>query len=252
MPRSRTSSRSSSARSATGHDMPPTVPADAPDFVKEVTAKMIEGKGDELKVSQMPDDGTWPTGTTQYEKRNIAVHVPEWLPENCIQCGQCSLVCPHAAIRMKIVPRAERRAEGLQDRRCRRQGVQGFEVHHPGLHRGLLRLHPVRQRLPGQDQGPADDTEQLTNTDRSQSEKCEIFPESAGDRSGQDQPGHHQGQPAPAAALRVLRRLRRLRRDPVHQAGHPAVRRPDADRQRHRLFLDLRRQPAHHPVLQAG
>ncbi len=88
----------------TGHEMPPTVPENATDFVKEVTAKMIEGKGDELKVSQIPDDGTWPTGTTQYEKRNIAVSVPQWLPDNCIQCGQCALICPHAANRIKIVP----------------------------------------------------------------------------------------------------------------------------------------------------
>ncbi|MDF1577017.1 MAG: pyruvate:ferredoxin (flavodoxin) oxidoreductase [Desulfobulbales bacterium] len=90
-------------KSTGGHQRPPVVPDYAPDFVKEVTAKMIEGKGDEITVSQMPDDGTWPTGTTQYEKRNIAVHVPEWLPENCIQCGRCSLVCPHGTIRMKIV-----------------------------------------------------------------------------------------------------------------------------------------------------
>ncbi|HKI81113.1 MAG TPA: pyruvate:ferredoxin (flavodoxin) oxidoreductase, partial [Pseudodesulfovibrio sp.] len=94
-------------KTAGGHAKPPVVPADAPAFVKEVTAKMIEGKGDQIKVSQMPDDGTWPTGTTQYEKRNIAVHVPEWLPENCIQCGRCSLVCPHASIRMKIVKPAD-------------------------------------------------------------------------------------------------------------------------------------------------
>jgi pyruvate-ferredoxin/flavodoxin oxidoreductase len=91
-------------KSTSGHDMPPTVPENAPDFVKEVTATMIEGRGDEVKVSQMPDDGTWPTGTTQYEKRNIGVQVSEWIPENCIQCGRCSLVCPHAAIRLKIVP----------------------------------------------------------------------------------------------------------------------------------------------------
>ena len=90
-------------KTATGHELPPTVPADAPDFVKNVTAKIIEGKGELLKVSQIPDDGTWPTATTQYEKRNIAVHTPEWLPDNCIQCGQCALVCPHAAIRTKIV-----------------------------------------------------------------------------------------------------------------------------------------------------
>ncbi|MDP2104544.1 MAG: pyruvate:ferredoxin (flavodoxin) oxidoreductase, partial [Desulfobulbaceae bacterium] len=88
----------------TGHELPLTVPAAAPAFVKEVTAKMIEGKGTEIKVSQMPCDGTWPTATTQYEKRNIAVEVPIWDAETCIQCGQCSLVCPHASIRMKIVP----------------------------------------------------------------------------------------------------------------------------------------------------
>ncbi|MBM9604395.1 pyruvate:ferredoxin (flavodoxin) oxidoreductase [Desulfopila inferna] len=87
-----------------GHELPPTVPAHAPDFVKSVTATMMEGKGDRLKVSQIPDDGTWPTGTTQYEKRNIAVSVPKWLPDNCIQCGQCALICPHAANRIKIVP----------------------------------------------------------------------------------------------------------------------------------------------------
>ncbi|MCF8057048.1 MAG: pyruvate:ferredoxin (flavodoxin) oxidoreductase [Desulfocapsa sp.] len=89
-------------KSTSGHEMPPTVPDSAPDFVKNVTAKMIEGKGDQVKVSEMPDDGTWPTATTQYEKRNIGVHVPEWIEDNCIQCGQCSLVCPHAAIRMKV------------------------------------------------------------------------------------------------------------------------------------------------------
>ncbi|MFW8602318.1 pyruvate:ferredoxin (flavodoxin) oxidoreductase [Desulfobacterota bacterium M19] len=90
-----------------GHEIPATVPEEAPDFVKEVTATMIEGNGDELKVSQIPDDGTWPTATTQYEKRNIAVKVPEWLPENCIQCGRCSMVCPHAAIRLKISKKAD-------------------------------------------------------------------------------------------------------------------------------------------------
>jgi len=90
----------------TGHELPPVVPEEAPDFVKEVTAKMIEGKGEELKVSQIPADGRWPTATTQWEKRNIAVQVPQWLPENCIQCGRCSLVCPHSCIRMKIVDEA--------------------------------------------------------------------------------------------------------------------------------------------------
>jgi pyruvate-ferredoxin/flavodoxin oxidoreductase len=82
--------------------MPPPVPAYAPDFVQNVTAKIISYKGDTVPVSAMPDDGTFPVGTTQYEKRNIAVEIPVWDPETCTQCGVCSLVCPHAAIRMKV------------------------------------------------------------------------------------------------------------------------------------------------------
>ncbi|HXX58134.1 MAG TPA: pyruvate:ferredoxin (flavodoxin) oxidoreductase [Thermodesulfovibrionales bacterium] len=81
--------------------MQPPVPRDAPEFVRDVTAKMIAGRGDDLPVSAMPADGTWPTGTTQYEKRNIGVHIPIWEPDICIQCGQCSFVCPHATIRIK-------------------------------------------------------------------------------------------------------------------------------------------------------
>jgi len=82
--------------------IPPTVPDDAPEFVKNVTAEIMKGNGDKLPVSAMPIDGTFPTATTQYEKRNIAVQIPEWDPEVCIQCGQCSFVCPHATIRLKV------------------------------------------------------------------------------------------------------------------------------------------------------
>jgi len=77
------------------------VPEDAPDFVKEVTAELIAFRGDRLPVSKMPVDGKFPTGTTQYEKRNVAVNIPQWESELCIQCGTCSFVCPHAAIRIK-------------------------------------------------------------------------------------------------------------------------------------------------------
>ncbi|MCX7847388.1 MAG: pyruvate:ferredoxin (flavodoxin) oxidoreductase [bacterium] len=77
------------------------VPGDAPEFVREVIGPMIAGRGDELPVSKMPVDGTFPVGTTQYEKRNIGVKIPIWDPEACIQCGMCSLYCPHASIRIK-------------------------------------------------------------------------------------------------------------------------------------------------------
>jgi pyruvate-ferredoxin/flavodoxin oxidoreductase len=81
--------------------MPPVVAADAPEFVQTVTAEIMAGRGDSLPVSKMPCDGKFPTATTQYEKRNIGVHIPEWLPNVCIQCGTCSYVCPHATIRIK-------------------------------------------------------------------------------------------------------------------------------------------------------
>ncbi len=81
--------------------MPPSVSKNAPKFVQEVTGPIIAGFGDDLPVSSMPIDGTFPTATSQYEKRNIAVDIPVWDENICIQCGICSFVCPHATIRMK-------------------------------------------------------------------------------------------------------------------------------------------------------
>jgi pyruvate-ferredoxin/flavodoxin oxidoreductase len=77
------------------------VPLDAPDFVRRVTAEMIAGRGDLLPVSAFPEDGTYPVGTTRWEKRNIAQDVPVWEPDLCIECGKCVMVCPHATIRAK-------------------------------------------------------------------------------------------------------------------------------------------------------
>jgi pyruvate-ferredoxin/flavodoxin oxidoreductase len=84
------------------HHLNPVVPEDAPDFVKRVTALMLGGKGDLLPVSAFPVDGVWPTGTTQWEKRNIAEEIPVWETDICIQCNKCAIVCPHAAIRPKV------------------------------------------------------------------------------------------------------------------------------------------------------
>ena len=81
---------------------PLIVSEQAPDFVQKVTAVMLAGKGDLLPVSAFPVDGTWPLGTAKWEKRNLAPEIPVWDPEVCIQCNQCALVCPHAAIRAKV------------------------------------------------------------------------------------------------------------------------------------------------------
>ena len=81
--------------------MAPAVSAKAPKFIKEVTGVIVAGLGDDLPVSKMPADGTFPTATSQYEKRNIAIDIPVWDEKLCIQCGICSFVCPHAVVRMK-------------------------------------------------------------------------------------------------------------------------------------------------------
>ena len=81
---------------------PPVVAPEAPDFVRRVTAVMLENKGDLLPVSAFPVDGTWPTATARWEKRNLALEIPLWDAPLCIQCNKCALVCPHAAIRTKV------------------------------------------------------------------------------------------------------------------------------------------------------
>ena len=85
----------------------PLVPAGAPEFVQKVTATMMAGRGDELPVSALPVDGTWPSGTAAYEKRKISELVARWDPDLCIQCGNCSFVCPHSVIRSKYYDRSQ-------------------------------------------------------------------------------------------------------------------------------------------------
>ncbi len=95
---------------SSGFEMLPPVPTRAPTFVRDVLGTMIAGKGDSLPVSAMPLDGTFPTATAQWEKRNIAQQIPVWDEKLCIQCGKCVLVCPHSVIRAKVYD-GERLAE---------------------------------------------------------------------------------------------------------------------------------------------
>ena len=80
----------------------PPVPAEAPEYVKDILGMIIDRRGNDVPVSGMPVDGTFPVGTTKWEKRNIALEIPVWEPDICIQCGRCSFVCPHAVIRIKV------------------------------------------------------------------------------------------------------------------------------------------------------
>ena len=82
--------------------MRPPVPVDSPEFVRDVIGTILKGEGDSLPVSAFSADGTFPTGTTQYEKRNISLEIPTWNPDTCIQCNKCAFVCPHAVIRPKV------------------------------------------------------------------------------------------------------------------------------------------------------
>ncbi len=88
-------------------ERPPTVPANAPAFVRNVTAMMLEGRGDEIPVSAMPVDGTWPSGTAVWEKRNVADTIAAWNEDLCVQCGQCSFVCPHGVIQARYLDAAK-------------------------------------------------------------------------------------------------------------------------------------------------
>ncbi len=104
----------------------------APAFVQEVTALMMAGRGEQLPVSSLPEDGTYPTGTAQYEKRSISMFVPKWVPDLCIQCGNCSAVCPHACIRVKQAPSdaLEEAPEGFPQAKLEGRGF-------PGMHYAL-------------------------------------------------------------------------------------------------------------------
>jgi pyruvate-ferredoxin/flavodoxin oxidoreductase len=118
------------AAATAARERPPVVPDDTPDFVARVTAAMLAGHGDRLPVSALPVDGTFPTGTARYEKRSIALEIPIWDPTICIDCAKCALVCPHAAIRMKVYPpdALEGAPEGFPTKEWRDRHLPGMAM----------------------------------------------------------------------------------------------------------------------------
>ena len=204
----------------------------------------------QLPVSALPVDGTYPSGTTKYEKRNISDFVAVWDPELCIQCGNCSFVCPHSVIRSRYyepdrldgAPDGFRSAPlngaGLPDARYTLQ-VYVEDCTGCGL---CVEACPVSAAdEPGRKAINLDDREPLLASERAEHR---LLRAAAGERPHARGLRHRARDAVPRAAVRVLRRLRRVRRDAVPEAALAAVRRPPDGRQRHRLLVDLRRQPA--------
>ena len=132
------------------HDMRSPVPDSAPEFVRSVTGMMLAGRGDELPVSALPVDGTYPSGTAAYEKRNISDLVAVWDPDTCIQCGSCSFVCPHSRHPLALLRAgaARGRPGGVPICAARRARPPRRAVHAPGVCRGLHGLRALRRGMP--------------------------------------------------------------------------------------------------------
>mgnify|MGYP000057854752 CR=1 FL=1 len=131
------------------------VKVEATEYFDEVIQPILAQEGDKLPVSKLDPAGVVPTGTTKYEKRGIAVMVPEWQIDNCIQCCQCAMVCPHACIRPYMVD-DEGKAQRARDVRHQAGAgpeVQGPDLPHAGFPAGLHRLRELRAGLPGEEQG---------------------------------------------------------------------------------------------------
>ena len=235
-------------------EMPAPFSADAPKEIADTLGVIYGNRGEELPVSAFSPDGTFPTGTARYEKRNLALEIPVWDEKTCIQCGKCVVICPHACIRMKAYDAKCLQGAPATFKSTRRPlaRMEGHEVDPAGRRGRLHRLLPLRGSLPGQEQdrgqAQGDQHAPAAADPLQRARELQLLPGAAGVR-----PPQGQGHPAPpaagdAAAVRVQRGVRRLRRDALFEAAHAAFRRPHRRGQRHGLLVHLQRQPADHPV----
>ena len=231
-----------------GFDVLPAVPHRAPSFVRDVLGTIISGRGDDLPVSALPVDGTFPTGTAQWEKRNIAQQIPAWDEELCIQCGKCVLVCPHAVIRAKVydsrslssAPAAFKSAKPRwRDFETLRYTLQVSPEDCTGC-RLCVEACPAKSK--SESKHKAINMESQPPLREAESTNWKFFlglPEFDRDRLVA-RPSERCA--APAATVRIFGRVFRLRRNAVYQAPHATIRRPASYCERHRMLLDLRRQ----------
>jgi pyruvate-ferredoxin/flavodoxin oxidoreductase len=235
-------------------ELPPAVAGAPPEFVRTVTAAMLAGRGDELPVSALPADGTYPSGTAAYEKRNISELVAFWDPELCIQCGNCSFVCPHSVIRSTYYDdsllaeappgfqSAPLDARGLPDTRYTLQiyaeDCTGCEL--------CVQACPVS--APGsQDRKAINLTERepIVAAARENIAFFETLP--VAERSRVDF-GTVRGTQFLQPLFEFSGACAGCGENALRQAALPALRRPSPGSQRDRVLVHLRRKPAHHAV----
>ena len=204
---------------------PAAVPT-APDFVKHVTAVMIADQGDRLPVSAFPVDGTWPTGTTQWEKRNLATEIPVWDPIRLHPVQQVRDGLParrDPRSRSTIPARLDTAPATFKSTSVSRTATSPADIHGAGGARGLHRLPAVREVCPAKDKSnprhKAIDMAAQAPLREAERENYDVLPHAAGGGSGRPVHARRQEHAVTAAALRILGRVRRLRRDTVHQAA---------------------------------
>ena len=213
------------AEATSTRDIPSIVPDYAPDFVRGVTAKMLAGRGDEIAVSALPPDGTFPSGTAAFEKRNIAEEVPVWREDLCIQCGQCSFVCPHSVIRARYYHEnaLEAAPESFKSAPVNARGypearftLQFYVEDCTGCGLCVEACPVVSPREPGVKAINMADKAPVVAPERQNIAFFEKLP--VNDRARVDF-AERPRRAIPRAAVRILRRLRRLRRDAVPEAA---------------------------------
>lgn len=218
-------------------------------FIQDVMVPANAMRGDEIPVSKLMSmaDGTLPSGSAAYEKRGIAVDVPVWIPENCIQCNRCAYVCPHAVIRPAVL-NDEELANAPQGTKTVKMLGKGTD----GLHFAIT-VSPMDCTGCGScvNVCPAKNKALVMKPLAESMDQETVFSYAGRGRHRKApalQVQHRQGFSVQDSAVRVLRSLCRLRRDALRKAYHAALWRPYAHRQRHWLLLHLGCQRSLHPL----
>ena len=232
----------------------PPVPGAAPEFVREVLGKIIAREGDDLPVSAFPVDGTYPLGTTQWEKRNITLEIPVWDPQICIQCGKCSFVCPHAVIREKVYDPTY-----LENAPESWLAIDARWKEFPGMKYTLsvapedctgcglcVEVCPAKDKTQvGRKAINMEPQPPIRERERVNWDYFLSLPEV--DRTQFSVRSVKNSQLAPTL-VRILRRMRRMRRDALSKIAQPTIWRSHRHCECHRLLIHLWRQPAHHTL----